>query len=79
MRKIRINEDFCKGCELCTTACPKNIIVMAVRLNASGFHPAIVVDKDSCISCGFCTRMCPDVAITVWKEEKKHDEAAHEG
>lgn len=72
MLRVEFDEDRCKGCELCTTACPKGIIVMAGHLNAMGFHPATVVDQESCISCAFCARMCPDVVITVRREEKKH-------
>ena len=29
MAKVTINENTCKGCELCTTACPKHIISLA--------------------------------------------------
>jgi 2-oxoglutarate ferredoxin oxidoreductase subunit delta len=71
MLNVEFDEDRCKGCELCTDACPKKIIIMADHFNAMGFHPATVVEQDKCISCGFCYRMCPDVVITVRKEEKK--------
>lgn len=70
MLKIEFDESRCKGCELCTFACPKHIILMADHLNVMGFHPATVVDQAACISCAFCARMCPDVVITVRKEEK---------
>jgi len=33
MAKIIIDEERCKGCELCTVACPKGIIVMAEYFN----------------------------------------------
>ncbi len=70
--KVEFDEERCKGCELCTAACPKRIIVMANHLNSMGFHPATVTDQDACISCGFCARMCPDVVITLRREEKKN-------
>lgn len=70
MLKVEFDEDRCKGCELCTVACPKGIIVMASHLNALGFHPATALSQEECISCGFCARMCPDVVITVRREEK---------
>lgn len=68
--KVEFDEERCKGCELCTKACPKQIIVMASHLNSMGFHPATVLDQEACISCAFCARMCPDVVITVRREEK---------
>lgn len=71
MLKVEFEEERCKGCELCISACPKNLIALAAHFNSMGFHPATVVDQESCISCAFCARMCPDVVITVRKEEKK--------
>ena len=68
-KKVVFDEERCKGCELCTTVCPKGIIEMADRINSHGYHPAEVTDQDECISCGLCAQMCPDVVITVYKEE----------
>lgn len=69
VKKVVFDEERCKGCELCTTVCPKDIIKMADRINSHGYHPAEVTDQDECISCGLCAQMCPDVVITVYKEE----------
>jgi len=66
MAKVTFNEEKCKGCMLCTTACPKKIVVMAKnRLNGKGFHPAEVLEMDKCIGCKSCAIICPDVVITV--------------
>ena len=70
MPKVVFDEDRCKGCELCTTVCPKKIVVISEKLNAKGYHPATVYDQDECISCGFCAHICPDIVIQVFKEEK---------
>lgn len=68
MAKVTFREARCKGCELCTTACPKKIVHMAKdRLNEKGFHPAEVTDQDACIGCAFCATICPDCVITVEK------------
>lgn len=67
IKKVIFNEERCKGCELCTTVCPKGIIKMAMRLNNRGYHPAEVIDQDACISCGMCAQMCPDVVIKVYR------------
>jgi len=68
MAKVTFNEDLCKGCGLCETACPKKIVVMQQdKLNLKGFHPAGVTDMDACIACAFCATMCPDCVITVEK------------
>lgn len=68
MAKVTFNEDRCKGCKLCTTVCPKKIVVMkSDKLNQKGFHPAGVTDMSQCIGCAFCATICPDCVIEVEK------------
>ncbi|MDR3120926.1 MAG: 4Fe-4S binding protein [Clostridiales bacterium] len=68
MASVKIYDDLCKGCRLCTTACPKGIMSNdGDRLNSKGFHPAFVKpeDMEKCIGCAFCATICPDCAIEV--------------
>lgn len=66
MAKVTIRENVCKGCALCTTACPKKIIQLARDvINAKGYHPARVLEMEKCIGCAMCASMCPDCAIKV--------------
>ncbi len=66
MPKVIINENICKGCELCIGVCPKKILILAKdKLNAKGYHPSTVTDMEKCTGCAACAMMCPDVAITV--------------
>lgn len=68
MARVIFDEERCKGCELCTTVCPKGIVKMArERMNSKGYHPATVIEMDKCIGCAFCARICPDVVIEVEK------------
>ena len=68
MAKVTFNEELCKGCGLCTTVCPKKIVVLSEdKINSKGYHPATVTDMDQCIGCAFCATICPDVVITVEK------------
>jgi 2-oxoglutarate ferredoxin oxidoreductase subunit delta len=67
--KVTVREDVCKGCELCTVACPKKIMVIDHdKLNTKGYHPAKCAQPEKCIACGICAIMCPDSAIKVEKE-----------
>lgn len=63
---VTFNENICKGCGLCTVACPVKIMTLDTsRINAKGYHPATVTNMDLCIGCANCATMCPDNVITV--------------
>ena len=69
--RILINEALCKGCELCVTVCPYNLIHMADHYTAKGYTPATLADADGrCTGCMLCAMICPDAAITVFREVK---------
>jgi 2-oxoglutarate ferredoxin oxidoreductase subunit delta len=67
--RIVIDEALCKGCELCTTVCPKSVLQMAMdRFTPKGYHPATLVDDDqACTGCAICSVICPEAAITVYR------------
>lgn len=66
MPRIIVNENLCKGCEMCVNACPKQLIALDMqKINPKGYHPAKLMEPDKCTGCKSCAMMCPDVAITV--------------
>jgi 2-oxoglutarate ferredoxin oxidoreductase subunit delta len=67
--RITIDEVMCKGCELCTTVCPKSLLQMSMdRFTPKGYHPAALVDPDTaCTGCAICSVICPEAAITVYR------------
>ncbi len=67
--RIVVDEIHCKGCTLCTVACPQDVLLMANdRLNARGYHPVQFVDPEKkCTGCALCATMCPDAVITVYR------------
>jgi 2-oxoglutarate ferredoxin oxidoreductase subunit delta len=68
MSKIEINESRCKGCGLCTLACPRKLVSLSDTPNAMGYTVAVFSSQDKCTGCALCAEMCPDVAIMVFKE-----------
>lgn len=70
MKKVIINEERCKSCELCVSVCPKKILQISKdKMNEKGYRPAEIIDCSKCIGCAFCATMCPDAAITIEEDE----------
>lgn len=66
---IRVDENRCKGCELCAAVCPKQVIEVADYFTPRGYRPALYVDPTRlCTGCLLCATICPDAAITVFRE-----------
>jgi 2-oxoglutarate ferredoxin oxidoreductase subunit delta len=72
---IEIDFEECKGCQLCISFCPKNVISQGTELNQKGYFPARFTPpkeggvggdpRSSCNGCTLCAIVCPDVAIVV--------------
>lgn len=67
MAKIEVLAEFCKGCGLCVTSCPRGVLQISEQTNPQGYYVAEVVNNESCIGCGLCGLMCPDVALAISK------------
>ncbi len=73
--KILIDRELCKGCGYCITACPKGLIVFEKDFNEMGYHTAASKDNGRCNGCGYCAVVCPDIAIEVWREDRKNQKS----
>jgi len=73
---IEVSDKYCKGCELCVSACPPKVLELNMeQLTSKGYHPAHIF-KDGCTGCAICAVICPDAAITVYREITKAVPAA---
>ncbi len=64
---IVVNEEACKGCEVCVSACPTQVIAMSKELNGKGYHVAYMDKPEACTGCSNCAMVCPDTVITVYR------------
>ncbi|MDY6862898.1 MAG: 4Fe-4S binding protein [Thermodesulfobacteriota bacterium] len=65
--KIEIDQELCKGCQICISFCPKNGIAQSDKLNSSGYLPALFNNEGECTGCAICAVVCPEVAIEVYR------------
>ena len=59
--EFTIKKERCKGCSVCVTFCPKQVL----ELDALG--KVFVAHHENCIACGQCELRCPDYAIFMNK------------
>lgn len=70
--RIVIDSKLCKGCYLCVSVCPNELIVTSTESNEKGYYPARFTEtkgeKDrKCTGCAMCAVICPDIAIEVYR------------
>lgn len=66
---IVVDIEKCKGCEVCMTACPADVIQLAEEVNSKGYHYAYMANPDACTGCTNCAVVCPDGVITVYRKK----------
>ena len=66
---VIIDKERCKGCGLCISACPQQVLAFSGELNRSGYTVVHMEQEQDCVGCAFCAQNCPDVAIEVYREK----------
>jgi 2-oxoglutarate ferredoxin oxidoreductase subunit delta len=69
---VKFDIETCKGCELCIEACPQGSLQLSPKINAQGYHYAVLI-QDNCTGCTNCALVCPDAVITVYRGTKKKE------
>lgn len=70
---IFIDEEFCKGCGICSELCPTGVLDVSTTLNAKGYYPPVVKKEQECHGCRLCELLCPEFAIFIvneWQNEQ---------
>ena len=70
--KIVVDRERCKGCYLCQSVCPTQVIHISKQLNQQGYYPIEFKEDEAndkkCKACALCATICPDIAIEVYRE-----------
>ncbi|PAF41484.1 4Fe-4S binding protein [Helicobacter sp. 11S03491-1] len=62
---VWVNENRCKGCDICVSLCPAGVLGMKLDANKVLGKIVKVSHPESCIGCCDCELHCPDFAIYV--------------
>jgi 2-oxoglutarate ferredoxin oxidoreductase subunit delta len=66
-KEIIIDDQFCKGCNLCIEVCPRKVFGRSNKRSHAGY-PMPQAANPGCSVCFLCEMTCPDLAITVVEE-----------
>ena len=63
--RVKVDEDYCRGCLYCVSACPREGKVLRARkvgreVRAKAEHP------EPCVGCGRCVNACPTHSISIY-------------
>jgi 2-oxoglutarate ferredoxin oxidoreductase subunit delta len=77
--QVRVNSEYCKGCNLCTVVCPRKVFQMGEIASEKGYIQPAIVSPEKCPNfnrksrkkavCEICILTCPDQAITLSEME----------
>lgn len=65
---IEINENLCKGCEICIEFCPVDLFGNSEKLNRKGYYLPVIFEEVKCTGCRLCELLCPELAIIMTEE-----------
>ncbi len=71
MITITVDKKFCKGCNLCITSCPKDVLAVSSERGTAGFMVPEATQPGLCTKCLLCEVICPDFAIVVEGDREK--------
>jgi 2-oxoglutarate ferredoxin oxidoreductase subunit delta len=56
---IEVDINRCKGCDICVTSCPFDVLRMSKEVNEKGYTYSYMLNPDNCTGCASCGLFVP--------------------
>lgn len=66
--QVIIEQERCKECSLCITACRHSVLRISKHINSKGYHPVEAYQPENCTGCTLCAVICPDLVLTIKRQ-----------
>lgn len=66
--KIYIDEELCKGCNICVELCNLKVFDISPKINNKGYYVPIPERIEDCNGCQICELSCPELSIILAEE-----------
>ena len=66
---IVVDRERCKGCGVCVSVCPCEVLALSAEVNGKGYPVARSARLYACTGCASCAVICPDSVITVYRQK----------
>jgi len=67
---VWIDEDLCKGCEICIDFCPTKVYENSEKINRRGYYQPKIEAEEKCTGCRLCELLCPEIAIVIMEKQQ---------
>ena len=67
--RVVVDVERCKGCGVCISACPCNVLEFSSQVNNKGYQYVVMATPDACAGCASCGIICPDSCIVVYRQK----------
>jgi 2-oxoglutarate ferredoxin oxidoreductase subunit delta len=62
---IHIDEELCKGCQICIELCARDVFTVSEQINTRGYYVPVPTHLDKCTGCQICELICPELAVIL--------------
>ena len=68
---IYIDEELCKGCQICIELCARDVFAVSEQINQRGYYVPVPTHLDKCTVCQICELICPELAVILVQTTEK--------